>query len=302
MLRRLLLGVVAVAVLAAAAFWLLTEPRPLAADDLPAHAGDPARGEYAFHLAGCGSCHVSPGVDDPTQLGGGLAMTSPFGTFHVPNISPHPESGIGGWSTADFVNAVMRGIAPDGRHYYPSFPYTSYQRMQVEDVIDIKAYLDTLPPVQSQNSAHDLPFPYSLRRGIGLWKHLYVDGEAFAPDPAADEIINRGAYLVTGPGHCGECHTPRDRFGGLDASRHLAGGPNPEGKGSVPNITPGSGGIGDWSQTDIAFMLETGLTPDFDSVGGSMARVIRNTAKWTAEDRAAAAAYLKTVPPLPSAR
>ena len=216
---------------------------------------------------------------------------------------PLEQHGIGSWSLADFVNAMKHGVRPDGAHLYPAFPYPSYQRMKIEDIIDLKAFLDTLPPVATDAPPHELPFPYNIRRGIGLWKLLYVDGKTFTPDPRASDQINRGAYLVTGPGHCGECHSPRNAFGGVIASRALSGGPAPEGKGHIPNITQADPvGIGSWSEEEIENMLETGFTPDFDSVGGAMAAVQRNLAKLSKDDLAAIAAYLKTVPPIDPAK
>jgi mono/diheme cytochrome c family protein len=299
MLRRIALTLLVLALAGAGAFWLLTMPRGLEAADLPDHSPDVENGRYMFFAAGCASCHAAPGQDDPFRLAGGLALKSPFGTFHAPNISPDPVHGIGGWTDLDFANAMMRGIGPGGEHLYPAFPYTSYQRMRLEDVLDLKAFIDTLDPVAGEAPRHDLPFPFTIRRGLGLWKLLYLDGEPFVPDPAASEEINRGAYLVRGPGHCGECHTPRDMLGGMQPAHYLAGGPSPEGEGRIPNITPSAEGIGAWSAGDIAYALETGFTPEFDSLGGSMARVVRNTARLAPADRDAIAAYLKSVPPQP---
>jgi mono/diheme cytochrome c family protein len=165
----------------------------------------------------------------------------------------------------------------------------------------IKAYLDTLPAVKHTVPPHELTFPYNIRRGLGLWQLLYVDGKTFAPDPKQSGEINRGAYLVQGPGHCSECHSPRDSFGGIIQSEAFAGARNPEGKGKIPNITPSADGIGDWSADDIAYLLETGNTPDFDVIEGLMAPVQENMAKLKPEDRAAIAAYLKSLPPLPDA-
>lgn len=300
MAGRILIAIVVLVAVAAAAGWLLSAPRSLSADDLPEHAPDPEHGEYVFRAGGCASCHATPDQDDHTRLGGGRALETPFGTFRVPNISPHPEAGLGGWSTLDFINALLRGVSPGGRHYYPAFPYTSYQRMRPEDAIDLKAYLDTLEPVDSADTGHDLAFPYSIRRGVGLWKRLYLDGAAFAADPDHDETEARGAYLVRALAHCGECHTPRDAFGGPDESRRHAGGPAPEGDGRIPNITPHDDGIADWSEGDIAYALESGFTPEFDSLGGHMARVVRfTTSHLDDDDRAAIAAYLETVEPAP---
>lgn len=221
-------------------------------------------------------------------------MHTPYGTFRVPNISPHPEAGIGGWSDLDLANAMLRGLSPDGRHYYPSFPYTSYTRMESQDVVDLKAYLDSFEPVEKTVPDHDIGFPWNLRRGIGLWKKRYLDNSWVAP--AADSTeIERGRYLVEALGHCGECHTPRDTFGGPDNSAWLTGAPNPDGEGKVPGITPREGGIADWSAADIAYYLESGFTPDYDTAGGSMVAVQENFARLTDADRAAVAAYLKSL-------
>jgi mono/diheme cytochrome c family protein len=211
--------------------------------------------------------------------------------FRVPNISPHAEDGIGRWSLGDFVNAMQRGVSPDGRHYYPSFPYTSYVRMPVEDVINLKAFLDTLPPVDGAVEGHSLAFPWSLRRGIGAWKRRYLSTEPIAL-ATTSKLVERGRLLVEGAGHCGECHTPRDRFGGLLRERWLAGAPAPEGEGRVPNITPGGENISQWSAADIAYYLESGFTPEFDTVGGSMVAVQESMALLDKEDRDAIAAYL----------
>ncbi len=302
-MRWLLIALAAVASVTAAAVWLLTAPETITAEDLPGHQADPARGEYAFYAGGCNSCHAAKDAEGDAKfvLGGGLALKTPFGTFYGPNISPHPD-GIGGWSDADFVNAVMRGVSPDGEHYYPAFPYLSYQRMPVEDVLDLKAFIDTLPPVAGEAPAHELPLLFRFRRGIGIWKRRYMDERPFMPDPTADAQLNRGAYLVTGPGHCSECHTPRDLLGGPIAARAFAGGAAPEGDKTVPNITPGPGGIGDWSIGDIRTALRTGLLPDFESFGGAMVDVQENMAKLSEEDREAIALYLKALPPLPDAQ
>ncbi len=301
--RRRLFSLIGLLLLAAAATLWATRAVKVDASALPDHKPDLENGERMFWAGGCASCHAAPGAkdDDKVVLAGGLELKSPFGTFRVPNISPSPEAGIGGWSDADFVSAMVKGTSPDGRHYYPAFPYTSYQRMRIEDLLDLRAYLATLPPSDNRVGGHDLNFPYWFRPGVGLWKLLYLDGKPFTPDPDWDETVARGAYLLQGPGHCSECHTPRDALGGLDQSRFLAGASNPEGgEGTVPNITPDPSGIGSWSASDIAYFLETGFTPDYDSVGGSMAAVQENWARLPAEDREAIAAYLKTVPARPA--
>jgi mono/diheme cytochrome c family protein len=295
MLRKLVVAVAIVIVAGGVAFWLLTIPQTVPAGALGPHQPDLANGRTMFLAGGCSGCHASEG-DDKTRLGGGLALKSPFGTFYVPNISSDRHDGIGVWSEADFVTALSKGTSPDGRHYYPAFPYTSYQRMRLEDLRDLFAYLKMLPVVSGKVRDHDMAFPFGFRRGLGLWKLLYLDGAPFAPDPNKSTMLNRGAYLAEGPGHCAECHSPRNLMGGIVTAQRFAGGPNPEGKGWIPNITPK--GLGDWSENDIAYLLESGQTLDGDAVGGSMAEVVRNTAQLAAEDRTAIAAYIKSLPPV----
>ena len=277
----------------------ITRPVVLTADVLPQHTANKSNGERLFLVGGCASCHSSK--DDHSELpslGGGLSMDTPFGEFRVPNISPDSDDGIGRWTMIDFVNAMQMGVSPDGRHYYPAFPYASYTRMSIEDMIDLKSYLDTLPPVQTRNKKHSLKFPWSIRAGIGLWKLINLDAEFVVSVPPDNEQLLRGRYLVEGPGHCGECHTPRDWTGGMDDARWFAGAPNPDGEGKIPNITPHENGLEDWSEGDIDYYLESGFTPDFDTVGGSMVKVQENMARLPAEDRAAIAAYLKNIPAL----
>jgi mono/diheme cytochrome c family protein len=295
-LRRIVLALLIAGIAGLGMFWWLTIPAVVPATALPAWQPDPANGLTVFNAAGCSSCHAVPRQPDRTRLGGGLAIPSPFGTFYVPNISPDPADGIGRWSEADFVGAVTKGTSPAGTHYFPAFPYTSYQLARVEDVRDLFAWLKTLPPVAGKVRDHQVAFPFNIRRNLGIWKLLFMDGRPFTPDDARSAQWNRGAYLVNALGHCAECHSPRNILGGIIASQRFAGGPNPEGEGWVPNIT--QKGLGDWSEKDIGYFLETGQTPDGDMAGGSMARVIRNTSQLGAGDRAAMAEYLKSLPPV----
>ena len=296
MLRKVLILVVLIALAGAAAFWFVTAPVVVPASALPARTPDLANGREMFYAGGCTACHATPGQDDKSRLGGGFALKSPFGTFYVPNISPDLDDGIGRWSEADFVTAMTKGTSPDGRHYFPAFPYSSYQRMRVEDLRDLFAHLKTLPAVKGRVRDHDMAFPFNIRRLVGGWKFLFLDGKPFVPDASKSAAWNRGAYLVNGPGHCAECHSPRNPLGGIIAAQRFAGGPNPEGEGWIPNIT--QRGISDYSEKDLAYLFETGNTPEGDSVGGSMTAVVRNTAQLTAEDRAAMAAYIKSLPPI----
>jgi mono/diheme cytochrome c family protein len=211
----------------------------------------------------------------------------------VPNISPDTKDGIGEWTEAQFVTALTKGTSPDDRHYYPAFPYTSYQRIKVEDLRDLFAYVRTLPVVQGKVREHDVPFPFNIRRVLGVWKLLFLDGEPFMPDPDKPVAWNRGAYLVNGLGHCAECHTSRNFLGGIIAAQRFAGGPNPAGKGWVPNITQMH--LKDWSERDIAYLVETGQTPEGDFVGSSVREVIWGTSQLPPEERAAMASYVKSL-------
>jgi len=298
-MRRAIVLLAVLVILAGAGFWALTIPALTrsGAIAMPAGEADLANGEVLFNAGGCASCHAVPDQDDRLNLAGGLALSSPYGTFHVPNISPHAD-GIGGWSLDDFIRAMREGVSPEGLHYYPSFPYTSYQRMSAADLRDLFAFINGLQPVAGVGRRHELAFPYNLRRGIGLWKLVYLDGEEFTPDPTRSESWNRGAYLVEGPGHCAECHSARNFAGAIVPEYRYAGGPNPEGgRGFVPNITPHETGIGDWVEADVAELLMSGFTPDFDSVGGTMAAVVRNTERLPQPDIEAMAEYVMSLPP-----
>ncbi|MFN4087500.1 MAG: c-type cytochrome [Alphaproteobacteria bacterium] len=271
-----------------------------AAGSVVAQEADAAgHGEVLFKTSGCANCHTDArGGGRP--LAGGLALATPFGTFYAPNITPDAEHGIGSWSDADFVRAMRDGVAPDGSHYYPAFPYTSYTRMSDEDMLAIKRHIFAMEPVAEPSRPHDLSFPFSQRWLMSVWKYLHFDPGPFVPDTARSDAWNRGAYLVEAVAHCGECHTPRGRLGGLDRSRWLAGTVDgPEGE-RVPNITPDrETGIGTWPAADIAFLLDIGMTPDGDVVGGSMYPVVDDgTAALSAEDRAAIAEYLLSLPPI----
>ncbi|SIR17370.1 Cytochrome c, mono-and diheme variants [Rhizobium sp. RU20A] len=298
-LKTLAKGVVVLAVVGAGGFWFLTRPDPQPAATWEG-LGQPdlANGETIFWAGGCVSCHAAPGAEGDAKLvlSGGLPLKSPFGTFNVPNISPDETAGIGGWTLAQFGDAMTRGVGPGGEHLYPSFPYGSYARMTPKDINDLHGYMLTLPKSTNVAAAHDLPFPFNIRLLLGGWKLLFFTDKPRVTVDTANPVIARGQYLVEGPGHCGECHTPRNALGGFESGKWLAGAPNPEGQGTIPNITPGSEAIGGWSEGDIATYLETGFTPDFDSVGGSMVEVQKNMAKLTPEDRQAIAAYLKAVP------
>ena len=294
MLRNIIFALAVAAVLGFAAFWFLTIPATVPATALGPHTPNLANGKEMFFAGGCASCHAVPKQEDKTRLGGGLALGSPFGTFYVPNISSDPKDGIGGWNEAQFVTAMVKGTSPTGEHLFPAFPYTSYQHMSFDDLRDLFAYLKTLPAVTGKVRDHNVPFPFNIRRAVGAWKLLFLDGKPFKPNPAQSAQWNRGAYLVNGPGHCAECHSPRNILGAIKSSKRFTGGPSPDGQGGTPNITQQK--LKDWIVKDIADTLTTGMTPDADFVGGSMVEVVRNTSQLSDADREAMAAYVKSLP------
>ncbi len=261
--------------------------------------GDPARGEYVLRLSGCLACHTDNRQSGKGALAGGRAFATPFGTFFSPNITPDEETGIGRWSTEDFVRALRAGTAPDGSHYYPVFPYTSYTRMTLRDLVDLKAYLDGVEPKRHEVAAHQLRFPFNLRFTMAVWKVLFFEPGAFVPDEGRSDSWNRGAYVVTGPGHCAECHTSRNPFGAL-SNRRLAGTEGELDLVRAPNITPHPrDGIGSWALDDLAFTLRTGLKPTGDTVKGAMGEVVlEGTSHLTEEDLESIARYLLSLPPV----
>jgi mono/diheme cytochrome c family protein len=302
-LRTFLFIAPAGVIFALAATWILTLPAVVPAAALAPHTPNLANGETMLNIGGCSSCHAVPNNDpdkvDRTRLGGGLALKSPFGVFYAPNISPDPKDGIGSWSEANFVTALWKGTSDHGTNLYPAFPYTSYRYMRLADVRDLFAHLKTLPPVPGKSRRHELSFPFNERRLLGVWKLLFLGDGTFVPDPSKSPQYNRGAYLVNGPGHCAECHSPRDILGGIIESERFAGGPALDGSGWVPNITPVGlhSGADIWSEKDIASFLDDGMLPSGDFAGGAMAEVIRNTSLLAPEDRAAIATYVAALPP-----
>ncbi|MBB4187032.1 c-type cytochrome [Sinorhizobium terangae] len=260
--------------------------------------GSASRGEIIFAAGGCASCHATPGQPDPLKLGGGLALASPFGTFRVPNISPDPVDGIGSWSVADLANALISGVSPEGRHYYPAFPYPSYTGMRPDDVRDLYAYLQTLPRVSGRAPPHDLFLFFRIRRFVGFWKLLFFREGKSEAMLNEDPVHDRGAYLVEALAHCADCHSTRNIFGAIRPTTRFAGGPDLEGTGFVPNITPAR--IGGWSEGELAEMLKSGRTPNHGRVGSSMRDVVANTSQLPESDRIAIARYIKSLPARPT--
>nr|WP_244441756.1 cytochrome c [Rhizobium grahamii] len=286
----------AVACLAAWQF-VKAVPRFLPGDE-QLEGGDARRGALVFAAANCSACHATPGQSDPLRLGGGLALASPYGTFRAPNISSDLVDGIGSWSASDIGNALVAGVSPDHQHYYPVFPYTSYTGITVSDLRDLIAYMHTLPPVMGRPPAHDIPMLLRFRPSLAIWKLLYFREGRTQVEDNGDIVHDRGGYLVEALGHCAECHSTRNVMGAVKSSTRFAGGPDPEGTGFVPNITPSR--IGSWTEGDIVKMLQTGETPTHGRVGSSMADVVENMSELPQADRLAIARYIKALPSRPT--
>lgn len=280
------------------AFWVITIPRPLTADAIPSYQANVAKGELLFNAGGCHSCHLpsKDSVLDRASVAGGTPLKTPVGVLYPPNITPDVATGIGGYSDADFVNAMQKGIGKGGEHLIPAFPYTSYAHMSVEDVLDIKAYLMSLPAVKNPVPPHDVLALPIVRRGLGAWKFIGLDETKTKPDPAQSDSWNRGQYLVTGPGHCNECHTPRTLFMTSDMSNYLAGGPHPDGEGKVPSLRDlvGRGKYKDAADLTLAF--QNGETLGYTKMSsGGMGAVQTNLSKLPEADVKAIADYITSL-------
>lgn len=255
------------------------------------------RGKYVFDAAGCLGCHTDS-QQGHAPLSGGPALQTPFGTFFAPNITPDLRHGIGGWTEGQFLRALREGVSPDGRHYYPVFPYTAYSKATEQDIRDLWAYLRTVPPSDRPDRPHEVGFPFSVRLTLLPWKWLNFSAGPLSPDPTKDAAWNRGAYLVEALTHCGECHTPRNRLGGLDRDRWMAGARFGANR-LAPNLTSHAKGLQSWSLADIADSLEFGTTPEGDYLGNEMGEVVANSTRHlTKADRDAIATYIKSLPPV----
>jgi mono/diheme cytochrome c family protein len=264
--------------------WLFSVPEVSDRADLRASTEVLERGAYLVIAGGCISCHR--GEDDENSLSGGLGLETDFGTFYAPNITPDMETGIGSWDGQDFLLALKHGRTPSGNYYYPAFPYRAYAGLSDEEVLDIGAYLMSLPAVTNQTPEHETPL-WLARWTVAGWNMLAnfarVDEEIFA-----DELVARGEYLARNLGHCGECHTPRNRLGIPDLSREFAGAQLGEEKIEAINTKA----LQDWTTNNVDVFLLIGLKPDGEFAGGDMNDVIEhNTSKLSDEDRDALAAF-----------
>ena len=255
------------------------------------------RGAYVFRAAGGCSCHTDV-KNQGAFMAGGRPIATPFGTIYSTNITPDRATGIGTWSDEDFLRAMTLGVGPSGEQYFPVFPYTSFTRMTNQDVLDLKAYLFSITPVERANKAHDLQAPFGWRFGVRAWKWLYFQPGTMLPDPGQSPQWNRGAYLVQALGHCGECHTPRNLMGGLQKGmRHAGAVDGPDGE-LAPNITPDADtGIGAWSPADLVWFLQMGLKPDGDDTQGLMSELIETGYSHLSEaDLEAITVYIQSMP------
>ncbi|NQV47847.1 MAG: cytochrome c [Rhodospirillaceae bacterium] len=264
-----------------------------------ADAADIDHGRYLFDAAGCLGCHTDK-ENKGAPLAGGRRFETPFGVYYSPNITPDRMTGIGNWSMADFLRALRYGENPDGENYFPVFPYTSYTKMSDGDILDLKAYIFSLAPVRQPNLEHEAGRVFGSRFMVGPWKVINFRAGPMKPVPDRGKKWNRGAYLVEALGHCGECHTPRDRLGGTLEHQHMAGTAKGPGGEAIPNITPDQEtGIGKWPDADLKALFSIGMLPDGDFVSGGMAENVSNTTgKWSKADAEAVIEYLKSLPPV----
>lgn len=288
---RALWGILAVIVAAGvmAGGWLLA-PAEARARDLSLRP-DPANGQYLIRLGGCVSCHTDA-AGGRAMLSGGPALATPFGTFYAPNITPHPEAGIGRWTIEMFAKAMTDGEGPQG-HLYPAMPYEHYTMMSDQEIVDLFAALRQVPPAAIRPPAHEVPFPFNVRMAMSGWKNLYFHSGRYQPDSSRSAAWNRGRYLVVGPAHCVACHSPRDQLGGLQWNQMLTGNPDGGTGGRTPAITAAALQQRGYDADTLMLALRTGLAPGGRNLGGAMAEIIaEGTAYWTDEDLQAVAEYL----------
>ena len=254
-----------------------------------------AKGQYLATAGDCVACHTTPGG---TPFVGGRAFKLPFGTIYSRNITPDKETGIGSWSDDEFITAMQKGVAKGGEHLYPAFPYTAYTKLSRDDVLAIKAYLFSLTPVKNATPEDALSFPFNQRWALAFWNILFNPDKRFEADPKQSADWNRGAYLVEGLEHCGECHTPRRFTQSLNNSQKFAGAVT---QGWMAyNITADSdSGVGGWSDDALASYLSTGHADGHSSAAGPMLEAVNDSlSHLTAQDIHAIVVYLRSAAPI----
>jgi mono/diheme cytochrome c family protein len=250
------------------------------------------RGRYLAILGDCTACHTAPGAP---AFSGGLRLNTPFGTIYSSNITPDPATGIGLWTADDLWHVLHKGHRRDGGNLYPAMPYPWMTRTTRADSDAIFAYLRTLPAVARTKPANDLIPPLNLRVSVSGWNLLFLKPETFTPNPHMSAAWNRGAYIVTGLGHCGACHTKLDLLGAAEDSHALQG--NRLDGWYAPDITGNRAtGLGSWSEAEIVAYLRTGRNARAIAAGPMAEVVTDSTQHMTLEDLQAIATYLHSMP------
>jgi len=314
--RGIILAIIVLLIIAAVFAWKLFNPGPTAfaggstVSLADYHAADPTgvpadlaradvvkRGEYLARAADCMVCHTAP---DGTEYAGGLAFPTPFGTLYSTNITPDKETGIGNYTDQDFLNAVQRGVRPDGTRLYPAMPFPSYTYMTDHDALAIKAYLFSLPAVHAAAMENTLPFPFNQRWLMGFWSAFFNENRRFQPNAARSPEWNRGAYIAEALAHCGECHTPRNLAFALD-NRNKFSGAVTAGWYAF-NITSDKGsGIGTWTDDQAREYLSAGHASGRGTAAGPMGEAVdQSLSDLAASDIRALVTYLRSVPPIAS--
>ena len=297
-MRRLVMGAGAIAAVAAIGFAALAawpigiSPSP----DLAVLKGDASRGAYLARASGCIACHTNPEGGAP--LAGGVELGTPFGTLYSPNLTTDREHGIGGWSVDEFAVAVRQGISPDGEPYYPAFTYPFYADFTDQEIADLWAAFQTVPPVNTASRAPEMSFPFNQRAGLKLWRALYQFDPTTEPVEGKSDAWNRGKWLVEGATHCAACHTTRNILGGrrVDTAK-FAGSDMLPGNGVAPPIDTATLVARDWDAGNLAYALKTGITPSGDAFGNAMGEVVLfGTQYLSPDDLDAMAEYLMDQP------
>ena len=293
-MRRLFLGMGAIAVLAAIGFTVLTV-WPIGAAPSPELAnltGDVNKGAYLARASGCIACHTNPEGGAP--LAGGVELETPFGSLYSPNLTTDPVHGIGDWTIDQFAMAVRQGISPDGEPYYPAFTYPFYQNFTDQEIADLWAAFQTVPPVAEPSRGPEMPFPFNQRASLKIWRALFLRPPRTDPVPENGDLWNRGRQLVEGATHCGACHTGRNILGARNVdTEHFKGSDMLPGGGKAPAIDYETLQARGWDVDSLAYSLQTGITPSGDAFGNAMGEVVLyGTQFLTEEDRKAIATYL----------
>lgn len=270
--------------------WLIKGPE-VKERDLSGLEGDVNRGAYVARLSGCIACHTNV-KGDGKILAGGAEIDTDFGSFYPPNITPDPADGIGNWDLQDFSRSLTSGVSPNGKHHFPSFPYTFYTHMKNQDIVDLWAAVQSVPAAKGTPPKHGLRFPFGFHEGVGVWQRMFFTEEPLKEISGKSDAWNRGRYLANGPAHCGACHTPRNLLGGRKTDQKYTGGKGTGGE-KIPAITIETLKERKWSKDDLSYALRTGIKPDGDVFGGSMGEVVRDATRyWTDQDLDAIATYI----------